>query len=254
MPNRMVRDELILTALRMVQLPVLDVEEAPNGVVLQTAKSIDWLQEIIDFWHHLVPFSATIAVDQDLSCIADSDVLLLPMDFIVDVRNGYFVQTVPGDFRSFKQTRRLPVPKFMRYRLQFQRNQGAVLFPQYYCIVGDDNDPFSQRQTMYVAPTPTVDTVAKMWYYKLPGRITANQRPKVPNDYVCVEYLRIRMLEWAHLFEPGTAQKFCDKIVSGMRAGGLMNEPEDDAIPMDEENFGRATNHWSSYAAWMGPH
>jgi hypothetical protein len=69
-----------------------------------------------------------------------------------------------------------------------------------------------------------------------------------------VEYLRIRMLEWAHLFEPGTAQKFCDKIVAGMRAGGLMNEPEDDAIPMDEESFGRSAHHWNSYAAWMGPH
>jgi hypothetical protein len=252
MPNRLVRDELILTALRMAQIPNLDIEEAPNGVVLQTAKSIDWLQEVVDYWHHLVPFSATIAVDQDMSCLAGSDMIILPADFIIDVRNGYFVQTIPNDFQSFKQTRRVPVPKFMRYRLMYQKKHD-VQYPYYYCVVGDDNDELSQRQTMMVCPTPTINTVAKMWYYRLPGRLAANQKPKVPTDYVCVEYLRIRMLEWAHLFEPGTAQKFCDRIVSGMRAGGLLNEPEDDAIPMDEQSFGRAANHYNSYAAWMGP-
>jgi hypothetical protein len=104
---------------------------------------------------------------------------------------------------------------------------------------------------MKITPTPTIATQCYLWYYALPPRIEANQKPKFPNDYVCIEYLRIRALEWAGIFEPGTAHKFCEKIVSSMKAAGLMNEPEDDEIPMDEQVYQR--RGWGTNRNnWMG--
>ena len=249
MPNRYSRDELILVVLGMVQLPNLEVHDAPNGVVQQDAHSIQWLQDILDFWFHMVPFSATVK-KQSLTCTANSDTLVMPSDFILDVRNGLLVQTVPGDNNSYKRKWRTPLQKFINRQLENQNSQN-VKYPERYCIVGDDGVINTQYQTMKVTPTPNIATLCYLWYYSLPPRIEANQKPKFPNDYVCTEYLRIRALEWAGIYEPGTAHKFCEKIISSMKAAGLMNEPEDDEIPMDEQVYRRPM--WSSDRnRWMG--
>ena len=251
MPNRYVRDELISIALNMLQLPNLEVHDMPNGVVQQDAFCIQWLQDILDFWYHMVPFSATVVSDT-LNCTANQNYVTLPSDFILDVRNGYLVQTVVGDSLSLKRTHRVPLQKFINRQLSSQKSTD-VKYPLFYSVVGDDNNILTQQQLMQVTPTPTISTVGKLWYYKLPSILQSNEKPKFPNDYVCIEYLRIRALEWAHIMEPGTAQRFCDKIVAGMKANGLMNEPEDDEIPFDELTYHKSQGLFSNNAyVWMG--
>jgi hypothetical protein len=250
MPNRYTRDELILIALNMAQLPNLEVHDAPDRVVQQDAYAIQWLQDILDFWYHIMPFSATV-VDAPISCVAHNDVITLPSDFILDVRNGLEVQTVPGDINSYKKIPRLSLQKFRNARLRNQNAQ-TVQYPAAYCVVGDDGDSFTQYQTMRITPTPTIATLCVLWYYKLPPRLEANQKPKFPDDYACTEYIRLRALEWAGIITPGTAKKFSTEIVSSYKASGLLNEPEDDEIPMDEQVYqgrGRGVIHTS----WMGP-
>jgi hypothetical protein len=249
MPNRYTRDELILIALNMAQLPNLEVHEAPDGVVQQDAYSIQWLQDILDFWYHIMPFSATVD-DVGITCTANSDVIVLPGDFILDVRNGLEVQTVPGDNTSYRKIQRLSLQKFRNRRLQHQNTQ-SVKYPIAYCVVGDDGSTVTQYQIMRVTPTPTIATACVLWYYKLPAKLEANQRPKFPDDYACVEYIRLRALEWAGLMTPGTAKKFTTDIVSSYKASGLMNEPEDDEIPMDEQAFHPNRRQVASYN-WMG--
>lgn len=249
MPNRYCRDELINVMIGMVQLPNLQVHDAPEGVVQQDAYAIQWLQDILDFWFHMMPFSATVK-KQAIVCTALSDTLTMPSDFILDVRNGLLVQTIPGDNTSYERKWRVPLQKFINRALLNQHTQ-TVKYPEFYCIVGDDGVTVTQYQTMKITPTPTIATNCYLWYYALPPRIEANQKPKFPNDYVCIEYLRIRALEWAGIFEPGTAHKFCEKIVSSMKAAGLMNEPEDDEIPMDEQVYHR--RGWGTNRNnWMG--
>lgn len=250
MPNRYCRDELILIMLGMVQLANLENHDAPDNVVSEEAYSIQWLQDILDFWFHMVPFSATVK-KQGVSCTAHSDTLILPADFILDVRNGLVVQTIPGDENSYVRKHRTPLQKFINRQLDKQNSQN-VTYPEWYCVVGDDGVITTQYQTMLITPTPTIATQCQLWYYSLPPRIEANQKPKFPNDYVCIEYLRIRALEWAGIFEPGTAHKFCEKIVASMKAAGLMNEPEDDEIPMDEQVYTR-TAWGTNRNRWMGP-
>jgi hypothetical protein len=251
MPNRYTRDEIIKVAIDMAVLPNLEVHDVPNGVVSQNAFSIQWLQDILDYWYHMIPMSAT--VDKvNINCTANSDTVVLPSDFIVDVRNGLLVQSVPGNNVSFKKAGRLSLQKFINSQLQNQYITGQVVnYPIFYCVAGDDGNIVTQYQTMLVTPTPTINTICQLWYYKLPPRLEANQRPKMADDYVCVEYVRLRALEWAGIAQLGTAHKYCAEIVSKMKASGLFNEPEDDSIPMSEQVYSRTQQ--TNINSWMGP-
>jgi hypothetical protein len=232
-PNRLTRDQIILEAVNTINTGNFRTANAPNGVVLQTAPAIGWLQNIIDFWHHMVPFSATI---KRVRCdaVANQDYILAPTDLIVDVRNGYLVQTIPSDANSLVRRHRVSLQKFINRKLTFQKSTN-INYPTYYCL--QDYDEVAESQMIQITPTPNIATVGYLYYYAMPPALTAGKRPKVPNDYVCVEYVKIRAMEWLNLYEPGTAQKFCDKIVSGMKAAGLLNEPEDDEVPFDDLTF-----------------
>lgn len=248
MPNRYTRDEIIKIALDMAQLPNISIHDIPNGVVQSDAFSIQWLQDILDFWYHMVPFSATVT-STTLNCVANQSYVNLPSDFILDVRNGYLVETVANDTLSKRRLHRVPLQKFINRRLHSQRSTN-IIHPYFYCI--HDEDTTLKVQRLHVSPTPTQNVNGELYYYKLPARLEANDRPKTVNDYVCIEYIRIRALEMARVFEPGTAHKFCDKIVAGMKAAGLMNEPEDDEIPMDELVYRSGGGGYNTYS-WMGP-
>lgn len=245
MPNRDTRDTIILKALDMVNLPNLKNGEAPGGVVKQGSMCIDWLQDIIDFWYHMSPFSATVRATT-LNCVAGQPYVALPQDFILDVRNGYLVRRIPTDMLSYARIIRVSVQKFINRKLSHQRSSN-MNYPYFYCI--HDYDTVNQCQLMQITPTPSIATQGILYHYSLPAPLKAGDKPRFPNDYVCIEYMRIRALEWANLMEPGTAQKFCDKVVSGMRAQGLLNEPEDTEIPFDDLTFIRESAYNSGYGS-----
>lgn len=248
MPNRYTRDELIRIALSMAQLPNLDIHDIPDGVVQPDAHSIQWLQDILDFWYHMVPFSATVD-STELPMTANIATVSVPADFILDVRNGYLVQTIANDALSYRRMVRLPFQKFLTRSISSQKATN-VTYPYCYTVVGEDA---AGLQTIRVAPIPTQLVNGELWYYKLPTALSSNSKPSFPNDYVCTEYIRIRALEWARVYEPGTAHKFCERIIAGMKAAGMMNEPEDDEVPLDNLSFkgGSASNQYATYA-WMG--
>ena len=252
MPNRYCRDELIKIAIDMALLPNLEHHDIPDGVVLPNAFSIQWLQDIIDFWYHMVPFSATVA-KVSLPCVAGSDTVVLPTDFILDVRNRYHVQGVVGNTRSLEKCWRLPLQQFLNRQLSYQATTGNVNYPIFYTVCGDDGNLLTQQQTMLVTPTPTIATQGILWYYKLPPVLTATQRPKFPSDYVCIEYIRIRACEWANIMQPGTAHKFCERIVSAMKVAGLMHEPEDNEVPLDPIRYRSSGNAAVNAYSWLGP-
>ncbi len=247
MPNRYTRDQIIVKALEMALLPNLEVNDAPNGVVMPGAFSINWLQDIIDFWYHIVPFSTTIT-KATLNSTANVSTISLPSDFIVDVRNGYLVQTIVGDSQSYVRTRRLSLQKFITRQLGWQRTSIQVLYPVCYSIAAVDA---LGKQVMNITPTPTVSTLGQLWYYALPTELQADDIPPFPAARIMIEYLFIRAREWAGIMNPGSAQGYCDKLLASAKAGGLLNEPEDDEVPMDEDVY-RHSASTHTYA-WMGP-
>ena len=250
MTNLYCRDEIILIGLAMAQLPNLEIHDAPDGVVQEEAYAVQWLQDILNFFYSVVPFSATAKKSTSVTCTANSDTVTLPADFIVDVRNGLLVQTIPGDPTSFKRTMQVSLQKFINRQLAYQNSTNA-LFPYFYCVVGDDENPLTNYREMLITPTPTINTVCNLWYYYRPPRLEANHKPKFPDDYACIEYVRLRAHEWAGILQPGTAQKFCIDEVARYKAAGLLNEPEDDEIPMDTLVYRQGRNITDNYS-WMG--
>src|SRR5262245_34301949 len=239
----------------MSQLPNLDVHDRPNAPTIAAgAFCIQWLQDILDYYYHMCPFSATIATATTVIPVTQ-DWYLLPADFILDVRNGALVQTIANDPLSSKRAVQVPLPNIPN-RPSSTQTATNVLYPSYYCIFGDDCVTTTRQQLIHFTPDPTVAVSTIWYYYQLPPILAANDKPKFPNDYVCIEYVRIRALEWARVYDPGTAQRFAEKVVAGMKAAGLMNEPEDDEIPFDELTFRKRTSQallsQKTYA-WMGP-
>lgn len=243
MPNRYLRDELIKISIDQSQVAQLKQHDCPNGVVQPDAFSIQWLQDIIDFWYHMRPFGAGVD-DIPLNIPSHTTAIPLPSNFILDVRNGYVRQTTESPY-SMGRMIRLPLQKWLNRDLMCQGQLSATSnsVPNFYMVQGS---------TIKVTPQSSIDRNARLWYYFLPPALNSNDKPLFPNDYVIIEYLKIRALEWCRVYEPGTAQKFCDKIVGGMKAAGLLNEPEDDEIPFDtltyKSGYGRNTPY-----SWMGP-
>lgn len=234
MSNRYARDELIRIGLDMASVPNLKYHDCPDGVVLDSAYSIQWLQDIIDFWYHMVPFSSGVQfVELNIPALTSS--IAVPGDFILDVRDGYIVQTTP-DVSSKKRMQRLPLQKWITCDLSCQGKPASHSI--YYMIQGNN---------IRVSPMSSSIQRAWLWYYFLPASLRSTDKPPFLSDYVLIEYIRIRALEWCGHFPPGTAQKFCDNIVSQMRSSGLMNEAENDDIPVADSR-----SYASSRYSWMG--
>ena len=240
MPCRLTRDEIILTGLDMAQAPNLKKHDAPEGVVLESAFSVKWLQDILDFYYHKAPFSTTVQREFSLNIPPNTKFVTAPSDFILDVKHGYVIQETE-DLSSRRRLLRVPLQKWINRDLWVRPND--VDFPDYYMVQGRE---------LHITPVPTRATVTGfLWYYALPAKLEANDIPDVPNEYFLYEYIRIRALEWVGFYDPGTAVKYTDKLVGGMKAQGLMNEPEDDEIPMDLNVYRRNPRFVNAYA-WMG--
>jgi hypothetical protein len=245
MINRYTRDELIMAALQMADVPSLIPIDMPDGVITEDAMSVGWLQEILDFWYTKVPFSCTIK-KSTLTIAANSQTLEMPDDFILDVRDGLIVQdTSATDSKTRKY--RTPLQDWITIDLSYQ-GRTDIKTPYWYTVLYDEE---LDKTIMKTTPVTNEDRSAELWYYQLPPKLGPNQRPRFVSDYIIKEYIRIRALEWCRAYEPGTAQKFCDKLVGGMKAGGLLNEPENTRIPFAHDSFLPKPN--ATPFTWMGP-
>jgi len=249
MVNRYCRDELILNMLLLVQNANLEHDEAPGGVVQPTAMSIQWLQDILDFCYHKSPFSSTVT-HAPLSCTAQSDTITLPSDFILDVRDGYLVQSIAGDPLSLVRVFRRSFQDLLDQVLGSQRLTGSnYIYPNFYSVVERDAQG---HQLMHVTPRPQSAVSGVLWYYQLPARLGAADKPVFPSDQVIIEYMRIRALEWMGLVDIGTSLKYEERLVAGMKSAGLLNEPERTEVPLDTLNYRR--QGWKNQPmSWIGP-
>src|SRR5262245_53283990 len=107
---RYTRDQIIHRALLAAKLPNLIVHDMPDGVVSQDADMLFWLQEILDYFYTHCPVAMTVH-SVELNCTAQSNQLILPEDFSIDVRNGYLHQMIPGDPYSYQRTQRTSYQK-----------------------------------------------------------------------------------------------------------------------------------------------
>ena len=230
--NRLTRDQLIGRGLDMVDSPSLNELDRPSGTVVAAALSIGWLQDALDLFHNRFPW-AGIVKSTSVTISSGNDTLSLPSDFIMDVRGGLLITTA-GKKRRLG---RWPLQRFVTASLLYD----TAGVPERYVVLPPN---------LRVWRLPDATYSGTLWYYALPTTLAAATVPNFPSDWVLVEYIRLRGLEWLQKTQPGTALNYAQDQVRALLASGLGFEPEDDVLPLDTDVYGsrEVSQPWD----WMG--
>lgn len=225
--NRLSRDQIINRGLDMVDSSPLDLKDRPGGVLLNTAMSIGWLQDALDYFQKKFPFQCNI-VASPLSLVAGTSDVAVPSLYITDVKNGLVLDNNKG--------------RLLRRSLNYilDRAGASPGAPSVYTI---------RTNLIHFWPQADVTYTAKLWMYSLDTALTADIVPNFPDDHVLVEYIRLRGLEWHRAMDPGSAMAYADMRIKELKASGIMQEAEDDQIEMDREAYGE---HGGDSNEWMG--
>ena len=94
--NRLDRDTILNRALDRADSPTLDQKDRPsNPTIAAGALSLQWLQEGIDLFHKLWPFSANIT-SVTVTIAVNDTTITVPSDFILDYKNGIVLDDDKG--------------------------------------------------------------------------------------------------------------------------------------------------------------
>lgn len=210
-------------------MPSLDVHDRPDEVNIDpAAHSISWLQNCLDLFYNEIP-QAGIVTSTSITLTVNTPTVALPADFIMDVKHGVIL---PAEKR-----------RLLRWPLQ------KVITASLTTTTGEPARYTVQGGSLRVTPTPKKTYPALLWYYAMPAVLGAADVPNFPSDFVLVEYVRLRALEWVHKLQPGTALTYARDQVAKLRKSGLFFLPEDDQIEVDPETFRAAGGDRNS---WMG--
>lgn len=227
--NRLTRDEILIRGLDLLDNPTLDQHDRPSATIVSTAFTIRWLQDGLDYIHHLYPFAGTVKTTT-LSLVKDTESYALPSDYILDYKNGITIAS-----EKIRLGRR-----GLDYIVK--RDAATRGLPRVYAI---------HTPNLIVYPIPDKAYTAKLWYYSLPVVLGAATVPNFPSDYCLVEYVHLRGQEWVNAVPKGTAMSYLKQVVSELQRAGIGSELEsDDLGTFDTQSLQQEA---SDYDSWMGP-
>jgi hypothetical protein len=242
--SRYTRDEIISQGLDLAHSPTVTTHDAPGGIIQQNAWSIKWLQNALDFFHRKYPFasdildvSITIQANSVDAVLTSNTSLFLPLDFVLDVRDGIDVFDQNGRFYPIYRR------DYRTWRVLNQTSQGfSGTRANIYTILNN---------RIKVLPLLSESRVATLHYYALPPVLKNDDVPSFPDEWVLVEFVRLKCLEWVRSLEPGTAHMYLTRQLAGLRASGLLHEPENESgIPV--YNNQTILDGEADRNAWMG--
>lgn len=232
--NRLSRDDILNRALDRADSPTLDQKDRPSSPTIAAgALSLQFLQEGLDYFHKLWPFSADIT-SVAVSIAENDTTITVPSDFILDYKNGIILDDDAGRLRRKSLSKILGVP----VGSSSSPNRGT---PAWYAIRGT---------TIEFRPKANKAFTGNLWYYKLPALLTSNDVPVFPDDHILVEWVFLKAQEWHHVIPSGTALAFANKVIGDLQKSGLMNESEEQQIELDPDIFGE--QGVSGRNTWMG--
>lgn len=238
MGNRLARDQILNRALDMVDSSSLDQKDRPGGVLHANAMCIGWLQDALDLFHRTFPWRGLIT-SSALSITSSTDTYALPADFEMDVRDGVrIVQSSPLIRRRLARQ-----PFTWLLNRDTAGTDGTRGLPACYVILNSN---------LRLSPWPDTTYTGELWYYKLPEALAAADRPTFPDDWMLVEYVRLRGKEWINEESAGTAIAYARKVIGELKKSGLGEEAENDSLMLDPTRFRPMGNDPGSSTAWLG--
>lgn len=247
--NRMTRDELLHGGLDQADLASLDQHDRPHGVIVEGAYSISWLQQGLDWFHQAYPWAALIKT-ATLAIVANVDTYELPTDYVQDVRDGLILQ----DGSNKGRVRRRGLTNILDGQVSLAPGQTLTQRPAWYSVhsLGTTQTAASGfPKVIQVFPMPDRAYTGTLYYYALPNvLIDGAVVPVFPSDYILIEYLRIRGLEWGRQLPVGTHMEFAKKALGDLQSSGFGREAEDNVIPLDPSVFRKPVAYDRN--SWLG--
>jgi hypothetical protein len=245
--NRLARDEIIHTALDMADLPTLDIKDRPEGVLMPTAISIKWLQHALDTFHHRYPFQTDVrSAEMIMPAFAEELILRqddpslpvrhLPEDYMLDVKDGLTMTVRDNTGRL----RRRAFQNYLNVKLMSQHTRQP--HPVAYCIFND---------IIHCSPQTEESKAFVFWYYGLPAVVEAHHKLRGFDDWVAIEYVRLRALEWCRMLPPGTAKEYLNKELASLKSQGLLGDSEWEKLPLGTFIYLDAIQDASPFS-WLG--
>jgi hypothetical protein len=247
MASRYTRDEIISQALDLAHSPTVSAHDSPEGVLDPNAWTVKWLENALNFFHRLYPFSSDVTQAAMTVGASSTDVLLvtpalhslyLPDDFIVDIRNGLFflvgTREVP--------LRRVDYQRWLKLKVSYQNI--PVNEPLCYTLV---------QKRYKIIPMVSQTSLLTAHYFALPVSPGPDEFVDFPDEQCLIDFLVLRILEHtrARNVNPGTAQVYLRQQLAGFKAAGLLGRSEyEDGIPL--ENAHSISEYTTSLNDWMG--
>ena len=238
--NRLTRDNILIQALDMADMPELDQHDRPSVTIDSAAFSINWLQRALDEMHQEFPWASTVT-NTTGTITALNVTSFAPSDFILDVRDQLHL-TVSGSIRRL--IRRNMADIIALQARTFQNSSYVTGVPIQYCFTGRD---------LHLNQTPESGGYAyTLWYYQMPSVLAASTTPAFPSDHVLVNFVYQNALEWGRKLPAGYAMKHLREVeIPALRTSGLGQEPEPDLVPLDPLRFLRGQRRYSPWG-WTG--
>lgn len=226
MASRLTRNQILQHSLDMADSAVLDNHDRPGqGPIIQQAYSLRWLQDALDYFSHIFPWAYDL---KEVELTVSSASVALPVDFIIDMKDGVAIDGKRVWRRSAQEL----------FDLKIQGKSGK---PCIYNI---------QPPNIKFAPTPDTTYIATLAYYALPDIIGSCEYPLFPSDWILIEYVRLRALEFLRVLPPGSAMTYAKQMVVELQKSGFANEPEYTSVPLDPYNFSPGGSYDRN--GWMG--
>ena len=206
--GRLTRDNILISALDMLDSAVLDAKDRPSATIVSAAFSIQWLQEGVDLLFAYVPIGGTLVSPAGaISFLAGVPSYLLPSTFAAVEKDGV-VLTDTAEHLILRNQNELDSQPANR------TNWGRpVMFSITY--------PF-----LSVRPVPNTTIAATLNYYALPTALTSSAVPAFSLDTILVQYVYLRGQEWHRSIQPGTAQAYLISVATRLKHYGLSLPPE----------------------------
>lgn len=218
--SRYSRDEILIQGLELAHSAPVIQHDMPGNIIQPNAWSIKWLQSALDMFHRVYPFAGDVTsvaitlnahnVDANLT----SDIsLYLPIDFIVDVRNG--IEAPYGN--TTYRLRKINSQLWLDYKIAYQTASG----PRALCYA-------ITNKRIKILPLLDTAQLATLYYYALAPEPGPEDAVDFPDEFTLIEYIRLRALEWGRSqgIPPGTGQEYLKKQLAMLRSSGLLQDSE----------------------------
>lgn len=234
--NRLTRDDILDRALNRIDSASLSQKDRPGGVISPNAMCLTWLQDGIDLFHRVFPWTGLITTSA-VSLSTTTNTYALPADFSHDVRDGLrIVQPSPKLNRRLRR-------KSLSWFLSQDSTSAEIGCPGAYTIIGTNLRVWQWPDTSYAG---------EFWYYKLPPALGPGDRPNFPDDWTLIEFVHLCGKEWTTEKEPGTSIAYANTMIAALRKSGLGEESENDALELDASFWRPSGSGRADVGAWMG--